>query len=185
MSSPNEDLDLMEQFKFFDQTVTEKDRNVQLALLRNKYGQIQSKINKSIQQFTTKLRKYNGELKSQNIKIAQLREEDRPSLEVGDSLASEHFINYTVSRSLVRPTANVLLVAFGVGMQIHFYATSCVLNEANFRQNTKPLVWEKIAVIEEDMESLTQQKKDVILNFIEKRLAHGIRNITRQNQNET
>jgi serine/threonine-protein kinase len=181
LSSINEDLDLMEQFKFFDQTVTEKDRKVQLSLLKNKHGQIHGKIHSSINKVTAELQKLNGILQSPTMAIEKLRAEDRPPLEVGDELTPGHVINYTVSRQFVKFTAHVLLVAFGVGMQIHFYSTSCVLIDVNFHQNTKQLVWEKIAVIEEDMESLTQQKKDVIINYIKQKLAVGIKNITRQN----
>ena len=179
--SHEEKLDLVEQFKLLDQAVTERDRNVQLALLKVKYFEIFNKINQSVQQSISQIKNNQAQLSITDIQIRTLRPEDQPTLEVGDLINGDHITVYILKRNHVKPSARVLMLAFGVGMQIHYYAASCVLQENNFALNTKKLIWEKVAVIEEDMESLTAQKNDVIVNYIKGRFAHEVRNITRQN----
>ncbi len=106
-------------------------------------------------------------------------EQNRPKLEGGDLLDTQ-MDNFIVARQHFQHVASIILVAFGVGMQIHLCSASYC---APFNMPDKPnksLTWSKIAVLDENTDDLSETKLSIIVEALKSNLAREIRNLARE-----
>lgn len=178
-SSSVENLDLIEQFNILDQAVRYKDRNVQVAALRQKYSIVLQKVNQQMQKELDALRQRNGQLTLNNINIQFIQEPSKPKLNGGDLLKKNTVQAFIVAREHFQHIAVVLLAAFGVGMQIHLYSTSYCTTSKNFNKPLKLLTWSKIATLDENTNDLSETKLSVIVEALKSKLANEIRKLVR------
>jgi hypothetical protein len=179
-SSPVESLDLIEQFDIFDQSVRTTDRNVQVGTLRQKYDRVRQKVSVRINEELKALKQRHGDPSHRRLEIHRLTEQNRPKLEGGDLLDNQIMDNFIVARQDFQQVACVLLVAFGVGMQIHLYSASyCAPSKMSDRPN-KLLTWSKIAVLDENTDDLSETKLSIIVEALKSNLAREIRNLARE-----
>lgn len=175
----DEPLDLFAQFDVLNQTVQATDRNVQVGALRAKYKLIVPKINEAIQKEMKALKEHGGDFSVGQRRIDRLSEADRPFLKDGNLLTGAIASAYRIGREHFARSAVVMLVAFGVGMQIHLYAASCTAATTDPDKNDKPLSWSRIAIIDEAHRELHHIKLNVIVDALKSKLAHEVRNLAR------
>ena len=174
-----EPLDLFTQFDVLNQTVQSTDRNVQVGELRATYNKVVQKITQAVQREMEAIKDHGGTFSHAQRRVDRLPDSDKPSIKGGDLLSGLQAQAYRVSREHFDRSAVVLLVAFGVGMQIHLYAVSYTAPFADLNKNEKPLIWTKIAVIEEGSGALNETKIAVIVEALKSKLAHEIRSLAR------
>jgi serine/threonine protein kinase len=177
-TSSTEPLDLFTQFDVLNQTVQSTDRNVQVGELRVVYNTMAHKIAEAVQREMNAIKDHGGAYSLMQRRVDQMSDADKPSIKGGD-LLREMVQAYRVSREHFGRSAVVLLVAFGIGMQIHLYAASYTAPVADINQNEKPLTWTKIAVVEEGNGALNETKLAVIVDALKAKLAHEIRSLAR------
>ncbi|MFB0552518.1 MAG: serine/threonine protein kinase [Phycisphaerae bacterium] len=175
-SSPVENLDIVEQFHIFDESVRATDRNVQLSDLRQKYARLIQKVNKQMQKDMDNLRQRRGQPSQSNININSIQNQNIPNPNGGD-LLDKNVRAFIVAREPFQHSAVVLIAAFGVGMQIHLYSSSYCAPANNLTKPLKSLMWSKIAIIDENTVDLSETKLSVIVNALKSKLAHEIRNL--------
>ncbi len=179
-SSPQTNLDLMEQFDILDQVVSSTDRNVQLVSLRKKYINIIQSVNVGMQKELKALKERNGQTSTSDVRVDKMTEPNKPNVKDGDILDPQNAYAFTITREHFQHMAVALLSGFGVGMQIHLYSTSYCAPSGNASQPDKPLVWAKVAVFDENTLELDKTKQAVIVDDLKAKLAHEIRNLARQ-----
>ena len=179
-SSPVERLDIVEQFGHFDQAVRSKNRQVQLGNLRQKYAPILQKVSQRIQIELNVLCEQGAQSSQTAVPFAMMEESNKPKCNGGDLLEAGNAHIFTLGRAHFQQVAAVLLVPFGVDMQIHLYSASYC---APMRKPTKPeksLTWSKIAVIDDNSDGLSETKLSVIVRALTSKLAHELRNLGRE-----
>jgi serine/threonine protein kinase len=172
VSSDEIPLNLVEQFGLFDQTLRTQERSVQLAQLRDNYTTMFNQIRKEMSKKLKGIQDFGGI--TMKLKITSPKELTMASLpNIGDLLTPPD--GYRIIRKHSQNMATVILVAFGVGMQIHLYTSSYTTN-----QITKALTWTKIAVIDEEMKSLDNSKLKLVTQSLEVSLAKEIKSLTQR-----
>jgi serine/threonine-protein kinase len=176
-SSLLESLDLVEQFNILDQAVRSTDRNVQVGALRQKYDRIRQMVINQMKKELKTLEQHHGSPSHGILEINRLSETDKPKIEGGDLLDVRYLDAFIVARQHFQHVAGVLLAAFGVGMQIHLYsATYCA--PSNIPNNPyDSLTWSKIAVLDDNTDSLSETKLSIIVESLKSNLAREIRNL--------
>lgn len=176
-------INLLEQFQLLNTTLKSQDRNIQLIQLRKNYSKIAREINKEMDKLSEELQGLNGRF---YITKALFQDIANDSLrQTGDNLDEEFAEQYYITRENFEPMANVYLVAFGVGMQIHLYKASNITSELKRSQNLKLSAWSKIAVIDEGVVSLSKSKLEMIVKSLQTSLAQEIRNLAQKPRNQT
>ncbi len=178
-SSSVESLDLIEQFKIFDQAVRATDRKVQIVALQQKWNKIAQKVQKQMHKELSSLEQLSGQRSFGNIGINSLTESNKPKVVSGDFLEVGAVSAYIVGRQHFSRIAVTLLMAFGIDMQIHLYSASYCAPHHNPYNPDKPLTWSKIAVIDENSDGLSETKISVIVKALMSNLAREIRNLAR------
>jgi hypothetical protein len=179
-SSLIENLDLIEQFDILDQSVRTTDRNVQVGTLRQKYDQVRKKVIVQINKELKVLEQHHGNPSHARFEIHRFMEQNRPKLDGGDLLDIHMIDNFIVARQHFQQVACVLLVAFGVGMQIHICSASyCAPSNMPDKPN-KLLTWSKIAVLDENTDDVSETKLAVIVEALKSNLAREITNLARE-----
>jgi len=176
-TASDEPLDLIEQFDVLNQTVQSTDRKVQVGLLRTKCNTILNSVYRAMQKERKRLEEHGASFTMQPAILNAFSEGDRPYLKEGDLLTGEEAQGYQIRREHFGRMAVVLLVAFGVGMQVHLYAASYTAPSSNAQKNDKPLSWTKMAVIDEAHAELQDTKQPVIVEGLKRKLAHEVRNL--------
>lgn len=179
-SSSVTNLDLVDQFAILDQEVQSTDRNVQLAALRDKYQKVLTKVVEQITNESMALKQLNGRLRTRNISITDLQEFNRPNVNGGNALNEQNALAFFVSRNHFDHIAVALLMPFSVGMQIHLYSTSYCAPSGNIIQMKKSVTWAKIAILDENIEKLSEEKLSVIVSALKSKLTHEITNLVRE-----
>ena len=176
-SFSEDSLDLIEQFDILDRTIQSKDRNVQLLALRKKYTSVIKKVSQQMHKELKPLGPKHGRLSDSILMLAQIQEPNIPILDVGDLLNKGSMHSFKLQRDDFQKVAVVLIVAFGVGMQIHLYLASyCALSNKSNKPLTE-LKWSKIATIDENANVLSETKLSVIVKALNLKLAHETRNL--------
>lgn len=161
-------LNLIEQFGLYDQTLKAQDRNVQLAQLRKNYRAMIEQIRKEMIKKLHEITDLNGTYSNISLNRREYAEASFPN--IGEILATPN--GYRIARANNPNTATVLLVAFGVGMQIHLYTASYATEHI-----AKPLTFSKIAVIDEETKTLDISKLQLIIQSLETSLAKEIKKL--------
>ena len=146
---------------------------------RTKYQHMQQKINEAMQKELKDLKRHAGTMTIANMRLDNLEESDRPPVHKADLLSSPIAQLYLVSREHYGGSAGVVLAAFGVGMDIHFYAAGFISEISSPGKRTKPLIWSKIAVADEAEANLSPRGLSVIVDGLKSKLAHAVRNLAR------
>ncbi len=179
-SSTDEQIDLLEQFTILDQSVRSGDRNVQLAALRTKYNAALQNVDKDMNKEFERLKAVNAKPSVSNVRWKQLPEQERPFLEGGDHLPPRDLRAYIVGRDHFNHVAVALLTAFGVGMHVHFYMASYSAPPGQLNQPESPLDWQKLAVLDENIDGLAVEKLSVIVSGLTSQLGRQLRHLSRQ-----
>ena len=175
-SSSVENLDFDEQFAILDQTVRAKDRNVQLAALRQKWEQAFQKVLQQMPKTLKALEQYNGQLRTSQMDLGRMSDINKPQVAGGNPVNNYAFV-FAIARHHFQHVAVALLAPYAVGMQIHLYSASYCAHESNYIDPNQSLTWSKIAVIDENTNDLPETKLSVIIEAIKSKLAHEIRNL--------
>jgi hypothetical protein len=178
-SSPEESLDLFEQFSIFDESLRTTNRNVQLSALRQKYTKLFQKVNNQMQKELEGLRRQRGKPVQINLPINKMNESYKPKLDGGDLLDIRELHAFTVRREDFQNMAVVLIVAFAVGMEIHLYSASYCAPVGN-PMHMKSLTWSKIATLDEHSDDLSETKLSVIIKALQSNLAYEVRNLVQR-----
>lgn len=181
-SGPKADLDLNEQFNILDHELQLTDRNIQIAVLQQKYNKIRNRVIEQMRVEFKTLEKRKGEPLIEDRNIEGIPGFNMPNVKDGDMLPKGTVTHFNIRRENFQYEAVVLLAAFGVGMQIHLYCSSYNGKIANNPKPEKPLTWSKIAVIDAPTNELSESKKSVIIKALKAKLAHEIRNLIRKNK---
>jgi len=185
-SASVETLDLLEQFDILDQAVRSTDRNVQVGLLREKYNQVRHTVDQQLQQQMGQLKKRGAQPQTVNIRVDSMSEDNKPRVPDGDLLDDIRNVRgFVLARQHFQSVAVALIVGFGVGLQIHFYATSYIAPASKHGSPDKALEWDKIAAIDENTEPQADAKVAVIIDALKSRLAREVRNLARQKNEMT
>lgn len=168
-------IDIVEQFQLLDTTLKSQDRSVQLAQLRENYSKIPIMIKQRMNVLSKQLQGFDGGFRVKNAALPNVVNRSFPK--PGDRLNGNTVMQYSIYRNHFKPSANVFLIAFGVGMQIHLYKASNTNPATSRMQNLDALAWSKIAVIDEGVTSLSKSKLDMIVNSLQTSLGQEIRKL--------
>lgn len=172
-------FDLLEEFEILDNAVRSTDRTVQIGVLRDRYNNpMLPKIQQEMQQQLKALQSHGGNPSIANIRIDRLPEASRPSVDAGDILDARTARAFTIARQHFDLAAVVILTAFAVGMETHLYAAAYAAPPGKIQEPTKALVWEKIAVLNENAE-LTDTKLATVVDALKSKLAREIHALAR------
>jgi len=175
-------INLLEQFRLFDETLKSQDRGIQLVQLRKNYSQITRTIDIEMNKLSKELKGLNGQLRIADIRLQDSACHLLP--QTGDHLQEKIARQYCLARENFKPAAHVYLVAFGVGMQIYLYKASITAPISGRGPNLE-LAWSKIAVIDEGVVSLSKSKLEMIVKSLQTSLAQEIRNLAQKPRNQT
>lgn len=177
--SSDDNIDLIEEFDILDQKVRSTSREVQIAALRNKYQPAISAIDQKMQMELKALVQLNGRPSQSKMQLDQLSPYDQPKIDGGDLLSGKCRV-YSITRDHFQHSINAGIVAFGVGMQIHFYSMAFSTPPNILGRSGKNLEWIKVAVMDEDAKNLSDDKLYLIVHDLMKKLAIETRKIRRE-----
>jgi serine/threonine protein kinase len=173
-SSPARKIDLMEQYRIFDETARSMDRSVQMGALGQQYSKI---INELAPILTGRLNaadKLNGKLNVTGTGVNAFGNE-LPSV-AGASLFENGPVYYfALGREHFQKMAVAVIVGFAVGMEIHIYAAATITEVTNHAPIHRTFDWQKVVVIESPGEALPNRKIEVVSDAIESLLGREIR----------
>jgi len=176
-------LNLLKEYKSFDQNIKSRDRGVQLASLTTSYKKLSQEIDQTMLKSVNYLSKMNGNLSIHKAHKDNLNNPEYP--DIGDFINPHQLKAYTITRADFNRAVTAIAVPFGVGMEIHLYATSFIAQSQYPTKNEEPLVWTKVVEIEESTTSLEGPRLTLIADALQEMLARALRKLSHMPEDES